>query len=529
MRKRGLISILGVLLILAACASAVSAANTLSIPSLSLPTTSSTGFIDLYMDSAPTGVSGYSVTFTISPTTVAQIDTSRSASFPTGVVTGYYSSSWSGQNIWTIKVADVGKAIPASPSATNIKLGSIPVKGGGAAGFATVTIAVNQMDDDSGATINAATVPGNIAVAQPQGYLWVNTTPVKGAQIYVDNVQQKTGSTPITTNASFLVDYGTHTIKVTLANYVDGVQTGVFVPSGGTPSSPAKKVSFTLVRTGGIYARSSPSGATITVDGKEYSTKTPYTVTGLDPYNPAAGHSVIEAMANYYSCMYNGVKVNPGATTTLTICTLQLVRENDYKPYGSIDVDSDPEGASISIKSSDGRVFIGPLTPGTIEIAPGTYTVSAVLDSYLSPAAQSVTVVTHQMSHLDFKFQTKISPILSCLWPPNHGLVDMTIKDVMVNRKTLTFTVKGITSDEATATDLGSGGATNAPDAFIKKGAAFQLRAERSGTGNGRVYMVSVKASNGQLGTVLVCVPPDQSTPCSCIDDGQKYDATRKN
>ena len=57
----------------------------------------------------------------------------------------------------------------------------------------------------------------------------------------------------------------------------------------------------------------------------------------------------------------------------------------------------------------------------------------------------------------------------------------------------------------------------------------LQVRAERAGTGNGRVYHVSFVASDGQggtcSGTVAVCVPHDQSPP-TCVDDGPAYDST---
>jgi hypothetical protein len=61
-----------------------------------------------------------------------------------------------------------------------------------------------------------------------------------------------------------------------------------------------------------------------------------------------------------------------------------------------------------------------------------------------------------------------------------------------------------------------------------------QVRSERSGLGNGRVYEISFTASDGVggecQGSVFVCVPHDQSgKDCECIDDGQIYDATEIN
>ena len=56
------------------------------------------------------------------------------------------------------------------------------------------------------------------------------------------------------------------------------------------------------------------------------------------------------------------------------------------------------------------------------------------------------------------------------------------------------------------------------------------LIAERLGSGNGRVYQITFLASDGKggetIGTVNVYVPHNKKH-CSCIDDGQNYDATK--
>ena len=61
----------------------------------------------------------------------------------------------------------------------------------------------------------------------------------------------------------------------------------------------------------------------------------------------------------------------------------------------------------------------------------------------------------------------------------------------------MTITITGITSDEATGTDTGSGGATHSPDANGVGTSAFMVRAERSGDLNGRVYAVTFTADDG--------------------------------
>jgi hypothetical protein len=112
------------------------------------------------------------------------------------------------------------------------------------------------------------------------------------------------------------------------------------------------------------------------------------------------------------------------------------------------------------------------------------------------------------------------------LWPPNHSLVHVDVLGVTdPNDDPVTITVTEITQDEA-VTGGGSGGTCS--DAAIHDGAA-QLRAERSGQGNGRVYNVHFIASDTAggtcEGTVSVCVPHDNGNgrKGSCIDDGQQY------
>ena len=67
------------------------------------------------------------------------------------------------------------------------------------------------------------------------------------------------------------------------------------------------------------------------------------------------------------------------------------------------------------------------------------------------------------------------------------------------------------------------------PDA-VPQGETVLLRAERAGTGNGRVYEVTFTATDSQgehcTGSVTVCVPHNRKA-ASCVDNSQQYDATQ--
>ncbi len=122
---------------------------------------------------------------------------------------------------------------------------------------------------------------------------------------------------------------------------------------------------------------------------------------------------------------------------------------------------------------------------------------------------------------------SKAAATPNLLWPPNHKLVPITITGVTdPDGDPVTITITGITQDEPTN---GLGDGDTAPDGFGVGTSQAQVRAERSGTGNGRVYAISFRAEDGKggscTGVVKVGVPHDKKdTP---IDDGQKYDSTK--
>jgi hypothetical protein len=101
------------------------------------------------------------------------------------------------------------------------------------------------------------------------------------------------------------------------------------------------------------------------------------------------------------------------------------------------------------------------------------------------------------------------------LWPPNHKMVDITATVTTTDACcATTFELVSITSNEP---DNGLGDGNTIGDikgaTFGRPDVAFQLRAERSGTGTGRVYTILYAvedcAGNAAYDTVQVCVPHD--------------------
>jgi arabinogalactan endo-1,4-beta-galactosidase len=122
---------------------------------------------------------------------------------------------------------------------------------------------------------------------------------------------------------------------------------------------------------------------------------------------------------------------------------------------------------------------------------------------------------------------SEAAPTRSTLWPPNHKMVDIEIVNVTdPDGDPVSLIITAITQDEPVR---GGRYGWKAPDGIIVDPDTAQLRAERDGRGNGRVYEIHFVArdNNGgkTSGSVSVCVPRSRRHKV-CVDDGQNYDST---
>jgi len=126
-------------------------------------------------------------------------------------------------------------------------------------------------------------------------------------------------------------------------------------------------------------------------------------------------------------------------------------------------------------------------------------------------------------------------PVVTCgvardaLFPPNHQFEDVGLwYEVVEDCDAAPDVEVSITSDEDPATAAGAGGPVHCPDAMTD-GADVFLRAERAGTQDGRVYVITVTATDasGNVGTcdAVVTVPHDMGAPHAAVDSGQDYNA----
>jgi hypothetical protein len=120
------------------------------------------------------------------------------------------------------------------------------------------------------------------------------------------------------------------------------------------------------------------------------------------------------------------------------------------------------------------------------------------------------------------------TPSIDTLWPPNHEFVPVGILDVTdPEGDDIVITIDSIFQDEPVDS---TGDGSFSPDGMGIGTPTAQVRAERDGGGNGRVYHIYFTADDGNGGTcageVLVSVPKSKKKPA--VDGGPLYDSTEE-
>ena len=109
----------------------------------------------------------------------------------------------------------------------------------------------------------------------------------------------------------------------------------------------------------------------------------------------------------------------------------------------------------------------------------------------------------------------------SVLWPPNHKMINITIGyDVHDNCSPVSAIINMISVSSNESVN-GSGDGNTSPDWQVIDAHHVKLRAERSGNGTGRIYTITIKATdncgNVATKTVTVLVPHDMSTAAAVM------------
>lgn len=114
------------------------------------------------------------------------------------------------------------------------------------------------------------------------------------------------------------------------------------------------------------------------------------------------------------------------------------------------------------------------------------------------------------------------------LWSPNHMFVPISILGVTdPDEDILAITIDSIWQDEGVKA---KGSGNTAPDGRGVGTSIAEVRAERVGGGNGRVYHIGFTADGGNggicTGNVEVGVPHDQRPDATAVDDGPLFNST---
>ncbi|CUS31324.1 DUF7948 domain-containing protein [Candidatus Nitrospira nitrificans] len=196
---------------------------------------------------------------------------------------------------------------------------------------------------------------------------------------------------------------------------------------------------------------------------------------------------------------------------------------------GSHDPDSDSLNYSWTQTGGPSVALTGANTVNPTFTAPSVAAGGAFLtfqlvvhDGHVSSSADTVRIAVVNVNDPPVCSLAQASP--SLLWPPNHAMAQVSIMGLTdPQNQTLTITYPNVTQDEP-INGLGDGDTT--PDAAVS-GNDILLRAERSGSGNGRVYVVHFTATNSDgahcSGSVKVAVPHNKKDPA--VEGSQLYNS----
>jgi uncharacterized repeat protein (TIGR01451 family) len=169
---------------------------------------------------------------------------------------------------------------------------------------------------------------------------------------------------------------------------------------------------------------------------------------------------------------------------------------------------------TITVKAGSGSSLVNTATVAGAQADP-------------NPANNTATVTT-AINHNPVC--TSATTGLGSLWPPNHRLVSGRVGGVTdPDGDPVSVVVTGIQQDEPVQ---GKGDGNTAPDATIGSGGAFAVRAERTGTKDGRVYRILFSATDGKggscTGTLFAAVVPhDQGNGSTAVGSAPPwYDST---
>jgi hypothetical protein len=355
-------------ILLFVCVGAVSGTTIVALGG-SIPAPGDTKEFPIVVDSLPNGLSGFTLTFTVSDAGKAEI---------TGIIAPQWAYNPDNPSdapfmfISTlpsdaVEVTIVDLYGNNNRVLSNITLVTLQIRGisQGSTGIQIADVAA--LDDFGGNPVDASIQNGTITIGSTlppaNGTINASSTPT-GADVLLDGLEK--GITPLTISD---VEAGTHALRLEKSGYYP-YQEDVMVTAGQTTSVtwilnavPADGANGT------INVSSIPTGADVLFDGMGKG------ITPLTIFDVEAGTHALRLEKSGYYPYQEDVMVTAGQTTSVTWTLSELTVE---PVNGTLDIDSTPSGADVYL---DGEI-VG-VTPVVLtDISPGEYTILIQKDGY---------------------------------------------------------------------------------------------------------------------------------------------------
>lgn len=263
----------------------------------------------------------------------------------------------------------------------------------------------------------------------------------------------------------------------------------------------------------------------------------------------------LDAQGRILSLAVRDVKVCPGGVPNMTVGDVEHHEghEPQTTPFSfEVKLSISPCGATTTVKyeTSSGTATSGTdfnSATGTLSFAEGetqkTVTVGVRGDSDFEPDETFTlrlfdvqngvlldglglgTILNDDVQNHPPSCAT-VSAAPAALWPPNHKLVAITLGGASdADGDAVALTITAVTQDEPVD---GKADGNTSPDAAGIARNSVKIRAERAGTGDGRVYRIAFTGSDGKggscQGTATAGVPHDRRGSAA-VDSGTSFDS----
>ena len=346
-------------------------ATTVTVGSATLPAVGSSTDIVITGDSFPDGLFGYIMNASFNDPSIAEI---TAVTFPAWV-------TWSEQGV--LPSTDLRLKVLTftdHSTSTDLPLVTLTVRGK-AAGTTLLNLSVRDMASMTGSSIYPTIVPGTIIVGgvPTTGSLNITSSPT-GATVTVDGTTY--GTTPELVSG---LSAGSHSVGVSMTGYQ--TYSGTASVTAGTETPVNVVLTPVSPTTGSLSITSSPSGATVTVDGTGYGL-TPVVVSGLSP-----GSHTLELSLTGYQAYSGTATVTAGVQTPVNVVlTPEPVGEPGYLTLFTF-----PNKAIVTV---DGTV-IGTSPLMDAAISPGIHTLKVSASGY-SEYTTTLEVISDQHKRMPF-------------------------------------------------------------------------------------------------------------------------------